>query len=177
MKQAFSKLVSVRQSCRDFNDKPLDTQTVVEIARQSMLCPSACNSQPWKMYLVTQVEKLEQVRQAVQGHGHNKFTDKAKAFICVSERTATLRNDVGNKFDRNHFVKYDVGELVAYITLTAESMGVQSCIIGWVDKVLIDQALELPSDESCNLVVALGYSDIPVRQKARKSEEEIIKQI
>ena len=81
------------------------------------------------------------------------------------------------KFDRNHFVQYDVGEVVAYITLAAESMGVKSCIIGWVTADTMKDILGLESNERCNLVVALGYSDTPIRQKIRKAEEKVIVEI
>ena len=32
-------------------------------------------------------------------------------------------------------------------------------------------------NEKCEIVVALGYSDIPIREKSRKPKEEIIKYI
>ena len=36
MKECFSKLVNTRQSCRDFNDLPLDAELVQEIAKQAI---------------------------------------------------------------------------------------------------------------------------------------------
>ena len=61
MQEYFENLVKTRQSCRNFNDKPLEKETVKKIAEQAMLSPSACNSQPWKMYLVTTPEKIEKI--------------------------------------------------------------------------------------------------------------------
>ncbi len=172
MKESFSALVNSRQSCRNFNDKPLSIETVKEIAKQAMLAPSACNSQPWKMYLVTSPDKVELTALALGSKSHNKFLANAKAFIVLADRVATLREGV--KFDRNHFVKYDVGELIAYITLTAKSMGVESCIIGMVNQELIVKAVPLKEDEHCNIAVALGYSDSPLRKKVRKDEKAVI---
>ena len=34
----------------------------------------------------------------------------------------------------DRFVKYDIGEAIAYATLAAEAAGVSSCIIGWMDE-------------------------------------------
>ena len=174
MFEQFQELVKRRQSCRDFNDKELDVKIVEQIARLAMLAPSACNSQPWKMYLVTENKDLEGVRNAVQDRGHNKFTDGAKAFIVITEKQATLKETISSKFDRNHFVKYDIGELVAYITLGAESLKVSSCIIGWINQENLRSAVGYSDGEVCNVLVALGYSDIAVREKIRKSEQEII---
>ncbi len=170
----FERLIKSRQSCRDFNDKPIDKETVVKIAELAMLAPSACNSQPWRMYCITEQEKVKQVSHAVQERGHNKFAKDAKAFIVVCDKNATLRPGTEQKFNRNHFVKYDVGELVAYITLAAESMGVASCIIGWINYADLKAAVGYPDDELSNIVIALGYTDIPVRKKIRKDKDKII---
>ncbi len=168
----FITLIKSRQSCREFNDKPLEKELVEEIAEQAMLAPSACNSQPWKMYLVTSKDKLEKTALALGSNCHNKFLTKAKAFIIFAEKQAILKPGV--KFDRNHFVKYDIGELVAYATLSAKSMGVESCIIGMIDQTLLRSAVPLEDDEVCNVAVALGYSDIALRDKSRKSKEQVI---
>ncbi len=174
MKEKFSELVKRRQSCREFSDKLLDESLVKEIAQLAMLAPSACNSQPWKMYLVTDVEKVQKVTLSLQERGHNLFLSGAKAYIVITEKQATYKDNITNKFDRFHFVKYDIGELVAYITLGAESMGVSSCIIGWINQEQLKGAVGFSDDEVSNIVVALGYSDIPVRDKKRKDESEII---
>ena len=172
MKDFFENLILNRQSCRDFNDLPLSEETVIEIAKKAMLSPSACNSQPWKMYVVTSPEKVKQTAVALGLNGHNKFLSKAKAFIVFAEKQAVLKPGV--KFDRNHFVKYDIGELVAYATLAAESMGVKSCIIGMIDQKLIRNAVGLADCELCNVAVALGYSDTPIREKKRKPFDEVV---
>ena len=168
----FLTLIKSRQACRKFNDKPLEKGIVENIVEQAMLSPSACNSQPWKMYVVTSPEKLKETAVALGSNGHNKFLSEAKAFIVFAEKKAVLKPGVN--FDGNHFVKYDIGELVAYVTLSAKSLGVESCIIGMVDQKLIRSAVPMSNDEECNVAVALGYSDIPLREKIRKDKTEVI---
>lgn len=171
----FENLVKTRQSCRDFNDKPLEKEIVDKIVKTARLAPSACNSQPWKLYCVTDNEKAEEVRNALTDAGKNTFLKNAKAFIAVAEKIMPLKEDVLRRFSPNHFVKYDVGEIIAYVTLAAESLGVKSCIIGWINTENLAAALGLAPDEQCNIVIALGYSDIPVREKVRLKEEQVIK--
>jgi nitroreductase len=173
MEKYFENLIKNRQSCRDFNEKEVSAETLEKIAELAMLAPSACNSQPWKMYLLSG-EKSKSVIPALQERGHNPFLEKAKAFIVVTEKDATLKPSASARFNRNHFVKYDIGELLAYITLSAKSVGVESCIIGMVDQNLIGSAVGLSDGEVCNVAVALGYSDIPLRDKKRKPLEETI---
>ncbi len=177
MFETFSKLVNDRQSCRDFNDKPLEKETIDKIIELSMLAPSACNSQPWKMYVITEENMLKNVARTLQDMMMNKFTNKAKAFIVLGECNATLKLGASLKFDRNHFVKYDIGQISAYITLTAESLGVSSCIIGWVNEKELKKVLSMPEEEGCSIVIALGYSDIPKRKKMRKDKDKIVVEI
>lgn len=177
MKNYFVDLVNKRQSCRDFNDKPIEKETLLEIAKIASLSPSACNSQPWKMYLVSSDTAVKGVKEAVQDQGHNPFAEKAKAFIAISEVDARLKTFVRSRFRGDHFIKYDIGELVAYITLTAESMGVSTCILGWMDPEKLKSAVGMPDEETCNIVIALGYSETPLREKKRKPFEEIIVEV
>ena len=173
MEKHFEQLILNRQACRQFNDLPLENEKVQKIAKQALLAPSACNSQPWKIYAVTDKQSLAKTAEALGVNGHNKFLSKAKAFIVIAEKTAQLK--AGVTFDGNHFVKYDIGEVLAYVTLGAESLGVKSCIIGMVDQELIGDAVGLAQGEQCNVAVALGYSDIPIREKVRKQESEVLK--
>ena len=170
----FEKLALSRQSCREFTDKPIDKQTLDKIMELAMLAPSACNSQPWKMICAFSEESVSAVRKNLQIAGRNPFLSGAKAFIAVAEKVATLKPDAMKRFDRNRFVKYDVGELVAYLTLGAESLGVSTCIIGWMNEEKLSETLNLEQDEICRVVVALGYSDIETREKVRKDKEEVI---
>jgi nitroreductase len=173
MENNFINLIKTRQSCRDFNDKPLDIETIEKIASLATNSPSACNSQPWKMYLVGG-EKVKEVTPALQNNGHNPFLSGAKGYIVITEKQAIYKEFVKTKFDKYHFVKYDIGELTAYITLVAEDMGVKSCIIGWINQEELRGVVGYSEEEVCNIVVALGYSDIPVREKKRKDLSEVI---
>lgn len=174
---SFLDLAKNRQSCRNFNDKPIDKKVLDEIMQTAMLAPSACNSQPWKMICVHGGEKLSIVCESLQVNGHNTFLTGAKAFIAIVDKVRPLKPTVEQKFDRNRFVKYDVGELVAYITLAAKDLGVDTCIIGMMDEEKLYKALELKEGETCTIVIALGYSDIETRQKSRKNIEDVISYI
>ncbi len=171
---SFSELVMKRQACRDFNDKPLDRETLEKIVDLSRFAPSACNSQPWKMY-VASGEKLEEITVTLTEKGMNSFLSKAKAYIVLSEKATTLKASALKRFTRAHFVKYDVGELAAYITLTAESLGVANIVIGWINEEKLKSVVGMGEGEACSLVIALGYSDSPVRTKTRLDKEKTIK--
>jgi len=166
------ELILSRQSCRDFSNEPLDKETMEKIVDLARFSPSACNSQPWKMYCAIKQEDLDKIAPCLQDDGVNAFTSKAKGFICITEQDAVLREGVN--YSPNHFVKYDIGELIAYITLTAKSLGVESCIIGCVNSEKLKNVLNYSDKEQCLIVIALGYSDIKIRSKVRKDKEKVV---
>ena len=63
------------------------------------------------------------------------------------------------------------------MTLGAKANGLDTCIIGWMDEEKLKDALSLADNEVCTMVVAVGYSDTPIREKVRKDKSEKIKYI
>lgn len=47
------ELFLVRQSTREYSDKPVSEEDLLEICRLAKLAPSAINSQPYKMYAIS----------------------------------------------------------------------------------------------------------------------------
>ena len=61
------------------------------------------------------------------------------------------------------------------MTLGAESMGIGTCILGWINQKELKEAAEIEEGEICNIVIALGYSDSPTREKTRKKYEKLVR--
>ena len=170
----FLELVKQRQSTRGFIDKRVKKEKLEKIIELARLTPSACNSQPWKMYVVSEPDMVKKVTNALQSETRNTFTSTASAVIVISEiMPEKLKPDVVEKFGLAHFVKYDVGELIAYITLGAKTLGVDSCIIGWMKAEELRKTLNAKDNEQFGIAIVLGYSDTPIREKSRKPLEDI----
>ena len=69
----FERLLLTRQSCRNYQEKPVDEETLRKIAELAHLAPSACNAQPWKIYAATGA-KAKEVAHALQGMGTVSYT-------------------------------------------------------------------------------------------------------
>ncbi len=169
------ELYKKRFTCRSFNQKNIKAEDIIEIARLASLAPSACNSQPWKMYVITDKEAVKKTAEALQDNGKNGYVSKCKAFIAIAETEAVLNKSSAIKFDSSHFVKYDVGELIAYITLAATDKNIASCIIGWTNQQKLNEILALHSNEYCPVVIGFGYTDFTPPSKIRKNTEDTIK--
>ena len=170
----FETLIKARQSCRNFSDKPVSKELLYKIIAAASAAPSACNSQPWQVLVANTPEENEKIKTCLQNNGRNKFLDGAQAFIAVfSTERVKLNAGTELKFDATHFVEYDIGEFIAYLTLAAKNNGLDSCIIGWVNNAEINNAFSVKG--KCDIVVALGYAaENKTREKSRKSLEAVI---
>lgn len=174
--KSFLELVQSRQSDRAFLDKPVEKEKIERILETVRLAPSACNAQPWKFVVVTEPEKRLQVADATANKllAMNHFTKQAPVQIVVLEESANFTSTVGGWATNKHYQHIDLGIAAAYITLAAADEGLGSCIIGWCDEKKVQKALDIPKNKRVILVILLGYSVQPLRDKKRKTKDEIV---
>lgn len=55
----FNELILKRESCRNYNGEPISTDMILKCVDAARLAPSACNSQPWKYYIVNDEENAQ----------------------------------------------------------------------------------------------------------------------
>ena len=105
--------------------------------------------------------------------GMNKFADQAPVLLVISEEPYVRSAAVGAKLKKNDYRSMDIGILSAYITAEAASLGLGSCILGWLDDEQLRSVCGLSAP--VRLVITLGYpgeKDQP-REKKRKSLSEL----
>ena len=164
-----------RQSCRAFNGAPVDGELLKKVCSLALLAPSACNAQPWRLFVLTG-EKQKEATAALQRLGMNKFASKAGALVVVAEGKSNLTARLGGKLKDSDFTANDLGIITAHLVLAAEAAGLASCILGWRDEKKLCTLLGLPEKTRIPAVVALGYAEAgyPVRPKQRKEERETL---
>jgi nitroreductase len=163
-----------RQSCRDFSDQPVEREKLIKCVEAARLTPSACNSQPWKVLVVTDPAIREGVAAGTMQLGLNAYTAKAQAFFVVLETKAKLMPKIAPLVDSQVFAKGDLGAFTYALTLEAEAQGLGTCILGMFDRAKLTELLSIPDGQTVFMVVAVGYpAKEGVRAKARKPLEEI----
>src|ERR1035437_355667 len=173
---SFLDLVQNRQSDRAYLDKPVENEIIDRILEAARLAPSACNSQPWKFIVVTDPEKRILVADATASKllSMNHFTKQAPVQLVVLEESGNFTSSVGGWVTDKHYPHIDLGIVAAHITLAATDEGLGSCIIGWCDGEKIQKTLGIPKNKRVMLVILLGYPALPLREKKRKTKEEIV---
>ena len=53
-----------RRSIRKFKDEPISQEIIEELLIAAMSAPSACNKRPWEFYIITNKDKLQELKKA-----------------------------------------------------------------------------------------------------------------
>ena len=168
------KLIETRESCRNFDTRPVDKALLCRMVEAARLSPSACNSQPWR-FTVVSGEKRAALAQCTQGLGMNKFTSDAPAFIVISEEKATLMAKIAGSVKDQQYAPIDIGLTTAHLCLAATALGLSTCILGWFDEAEVKALLGDTVGSRIRLILAVGYAkNDSLRPKKRKDMEEIL---
>ncbi len=172
----FLELVQSRQSDRAYLDTPVEREKIERILEAVHLAPSACNAQPWKFIVVTDPEKRTQVAEATSNKvlSMNHFSRHAPVQVVVLEESANFTSNLGGWISKKHYPHIDLGIAAAHISLAAADEGLGSCIIGWCDEKKVQKTLDIPKNKRVMLIILLGYSNQPLREKKRKPMQEIV---
>lgn len=175
--ERFEELINRRESCRQYDPRPVEREKLELCVQAGRLAPSACNSQPWRFTVVTRKKLLPRVAGCVQMLGLNKFTAQCPAFVVVTEERAKLMERVAGAVGNQHFAPVDIGIAAAHIVLQAADLGLGSCILGMFQEEKLKELLELPRESRVRLVIALGYpAEVKEpRAKVRKDAEQVIR--
>ena len=171
----FSKIAITRQSCRKYNpNKTIEEEKLIAVLECARLSPSACNSQPYHI-TVCKGEKAREVAKATMDMGANKFAIDAPVMLVISEDEYNKSASVGAKAMKNDFRSIDIGIVAAFITASATSEGLSTCILGWLNNKKIQNICDI--NATVRLVICLGYAadSDKLRQKKRKDLNELIK--
>lgn len=172
----FIELVNNRQSVRNFDNRPVDRETLDKCTEAARLSPSACNAQPWKFILVDEPELVRDIASFTYGPvvRFNKFTDNASAFAVVIMEPGNISSKAGAIFSSTDYAFIDMGIAVENFCLQATELGVATCILGWSRHKEIKKALHIPKNKKVGLLIAIGYEkESNLRKKQRKSIEQM----
>ena len=171
----FLEIAQNRQSCRAFDEtKEVEREKLERIMEAARLAPSACNCQPY-FFTVCQGEAAKQAAAATQSMGMNKFASQAPVMIVVSEAPYNKSAAMGARVKNNDYRSIDIGIAAAYLTAEAQTQGLSTCILGWLDDEKI--RADIGTDHPTRLVITLGYAkeDDKLRPKKRKELGELVR--
>lgn len=174
----FTEIANARQSCRSYDEtRDVEKEKLDAILEVARLAPSACNSQPYHI-TVCHGEIATAVENATVGAGGmNKFASSAPVCLVITEEPYPKMAAAGAKVMGTDYRSIDMGILTAYITSEATAQGLESCILGWIDKKKVAEIIG--NDRPARIVITLGYPtpDDKLRKKVRKDLSELVTEL
>ena len=173
----FSRLITHRQSVRSYADRPVAADKLERLVEAVRLAPSASNSQPWRLILVTEPELRDRVGRATFSRlvSFNRFVEQAPVLAVLVIEKPKLLTQIGGRIKDRDFPLIDIGIAAAHFCLQAADLGLGTCMLGWFDEPRIRELLHIPADRRIGLVITLGYAaeGAPLRPKLRKGTAEM----
>lgn len=169
-------LIISRQSDRKYSDRPVEEEKLERIIEAGRMAPSACNSQPWKLIVVTHKNLLKKVAVTATAKllGMNSFVRQAPLAIVMVREKPNFSSKVGGTIKKRDYSLIDIGIASENICLQAKAEGLGSCMIGWFDEPGLRKVLSIPRTKRIELIITLGYSLSEQREKRRKPKEEVV---
>ena len=175
----FYEMLRKRESCRNFDPERIPTrEQLMRICEAGRLSPSACNTQPWRYYIVDEPETAAKLAKCTQSMNMNKFASECPTFIVICDQPLKYEKKTRDFFVRYKYSDIDIGISTMNLCYAAMEEGLSTCILGWFDERRIMRLLGLKRDRRVKLVLCVGYAKTDkLRSKKRRPIEEIVDNI
>ena len=162
LKEAIRK----RESIRDYEDRPVPQEKLMNILEAARLAPSASNRQPWKFVVIKERALRQELAQAANSQ---TFVGQAPIIIVA---VATNVEHVMTCGVPSYPV--DLAIAVDHMTLAAVDEGLGTCWIGAFSQEKIKKLLGIPAKYRVVTLFPLGFPKREKGTKLRNSMEQII---
>jgi len=171
----FFDLVKKRQSCRKYSSKPVPREALERCLEAARLAPSACNSQAWRFIVVTEPSlRARLAEKAFSGmYGMNSFAKEAPVLVVVVTEKLKFAAQTAGALRGTQYNLIDIGISAEHFILQATEEGLGTCWLGWFDQKGVREALGLSKKDCIDIVISVGYSADPEREKVRKPTSEM----
>ena len=189
------ELISQRKSVRSYLDKHISDEDLKTILEAGRLAPSWMNVQSWKFILVKSQENKDLLSELSIGQQQVKKADAL--IVCVADTNAWAEAGISNIQNPalNPALQGENGILIrtmeqviypiSYMMLTANSLGISSCIIGAMGNEITGilpevsakakAILGLKEGQIISTIITLGYDSNPtLPNKQRKDFDQVV---
>ena len=171
----YSALLKKRRSVRDYEDKEVPLEILIEIINESCLAPSSFNRQPWRFIIITNREVIRRISEESK-RNLLKEIERNPGFMS-SEYEAMLRNQHFNVFYNAPCLVFIVGPknlrsievdctlAASYFMFSACARGLATCWIGlgrFINDRDLLELIGLPESDRIVAPIIIGYpKEIP----------------
>ena len=143
----FMELAAARYSVRKFKADPVAPEGIDQILEAARLAPTAHNSQPQRIKIVTSEEGLAKIDEC----SPCRYGAPAVVVMCYETRGIFMRPDGVNSGI------VDASIVLTHMMLRAQELGVYSCWVMMFDADKIRAAFDIPDNLMPMTIMPIGY--------------------
>lgn len=163
----FYEVVRQRRSIRSYKNDPVPQEALDRIAGAVLQAPTACNRQPFKLWIVREEALRKKICSAC------KFPFLAEAPVLAV--MLSNEKEAWTRYEGNSAADIDASIAMEHFVLSAAAEGLGTCWICAFSRPEMDQALGLKNSVWRSFALSpLGYAAAPPRDFVRKEMSEII---
>ncbi len=165
----FIDLLRRRYSCRNYSQRQIPHDMLMQVLEAARLAPSACNRQPWRFVVVTD----EAVRAKMLVRSRECFLNAPAVIVACGDHSSAWHRTADNK---DH-TDVDLSIAVEHICLAATTLGLGTCWVCSFDTAATREAINMPDGWEPVALIPIGYpaEGDQAPEKQRKSADEIIR--
>ena len=153
-----------RRSIRCYQeDKMVEHEKIIMLLRAAMAAPSACNLQPWEFIVVNEKDRVNKLKESIDGSNGRYYNAPAAFIVCGN--TSYLPWE-GNG-------ELDCSAAIENILLAATVMGLGTVWIGAFDEESVRKNFAIPNHVAVNGIVLFGYPAEQKKPRTQYTEEAI----
>lgn len=174
----FLELCKARYSLREFADRKVEREKIIQCLEAARLAPSASNYQPWRFVVFDEPVKKQQLCDAVFSgiYQYSRRFARAPVIVALLVKTGNVLSRMGNAIQDTRLQLIDAGIAGEHFVLQAQELGLGTCWIGWYDPRALMRFLGVKkSDYQPVSLIAVGYPPEAAgsKPKRRKALNEI----
>ena len=122
----FLTLSKERYSVRKLSEKPVEQEKIDKIIEAGIVAPTACNLQPFKIWVMQSQEALDKARQT----NSFKFVKEAPVIFVIGGKADEAWK---RSFDGHNFVDVDASIVATHMMLEVQDLGLGTTWVGYFD--------------------------------------------
>lgn len=147
----FQELITDRYSVRKFTDDPVTTEEISEVLEAGRVAPTARNSQPQRIWVVTKPEDLAKIDECSPCRYNAPVV-----LICGFSKDSTFMHADAKNGDWCYGFM-DGSIVFTHMLLKIHDMGLGACWVGMFDGPKIQELFGLPDDITVFSLLPFGH--------------------
>jgi nitroreductase len=184
-----------RRSIRQYDNKTVSKDVIVELLEAARLAPSGCNAQPWR-FVVVDDEATSQKLLAQKAFKQKFVYEAPVVVVCCGDprayagkyggayqveegsvpKDADKRKEMFAQVEGKQVLRAvrDVSIASGFLVLRATELNLGTSYVGLIDEKVLKEVLQIPEEFVIPFVITVGYSPSNPSQRPRKELKEII---